>query len=64
MDLRMPHMDGYAATNAIRECETEAALLAVPIISLTADAIKADPHAPPEALFSDTLTKPVRHTAG
>ncbi|HZP44550.1 MAG TPA: ATP-binding protein [Candidatus Binataceae bacterium] len=42
MDMRMPVMDGIAATRAIREWETRARLAPTPIIALTASALHED----------------------
>ena len=40
MDLRMPMMDGYEATRAIRACDRPDA--DIPIIAMTADAFSED----------------------
>jgi PAS domain S-box-containing protein len=42
MDIQMPVLDGFAATRAIREWESENELRAVPIIALTASALDED----------------------
>ncbi|MDR0973073.1 MAG: response regulator [Prevotellaceae bacterium] len=55
MDLKMPVMDGYAATNAIRK---ESAT--VPIIALTAFAFAEDKQRVLGSGFTDYLTKPIR----
>ena len=41
MDLRMPHMTGYEATQAIRTSK-HAAAVSIPIIAMTADAFSED----------------------
>jgi signal transduction histidine kinase/FixJ family two-component response regulator len=61
MDVRMPQMDGLAATRAIRaEGERFAAL---PIIALTANAFPEDVRICREAGMSDFLAKPLRKPA-
>ncbi len=42
MDIQMPVMDGYAATRACRERETQLRLPRVPIVALTANAFDED----------------------
>ncbi|MBC6981474.1 response regulator [Caulobacter sp. 17J80-11] len=54
MDVRMPGMDGMAATRALR-ARGEAA----PIVALTANAFDADRKACIEAGMNDFLTKPI-----
>jgi PAS domain S-box-containing protein len=58
MDLAMPVMDGYEATRAIRRLEAEQDAVGVPIIALTADALKGREQKSLEAGCTDHITKP------
>ena len=57
MDVRMPVMDGYAATAAIRKLERSDA--GVPIIAMTADAFSEDIQRCLECGMDDHLAKPI-----
>jgi PAS domain S-box-containing protein len=55
MDLQMPEMDGYEATQAIRQ----ELRLSVPVIALTADVTSADVERCRKVGMNDYLSKPV-----
>jgi signal transduction histidine kinase/DNA-binding response OmpR family regulator/HPt (histidine-containing phosphotransfer) domain-containing protein len=53
-DLQMPIMDGFGATKAIREVDSE-----IPIIALTANAMKSDIEKTQKAKMNEHLNKPI-----
>ncbi len=57
MDVRMPLMDGYEATRAIREMDRED--VGIPIIAMTADAFSEDIQKCLECGMNDHLAKPI-----
>ena len=57
MDVRMPIMDGYEATAAIRELKRKDA--DIPIIAMTADAFSEDIQKCLENGMNDHLAKPI-----
>lgn len=57
MDVRMPVMDGYEATRAIRALPGDK-YRQTPIIALTADTVKELQKHPASSLFTDVITKP------
>ena len=58
MDIRMPVLDGYAATRQIRESK-DPAVRSVPIIAMTADAFDEDIEKAREAGMNAFISKPV-----
>lgn len=59
MDIHMPVLDGYAATQEIRRWESENNTPRLPIIALTADAFEEDRQHCFAAGMDDFLSKPV-----
>lgn len=60
MDVQMPEMDGYAATEAIRQWEKENNLDPLPIVALTAHALSDDRQKSLRAGCNDHVTKPFK----
>ncbi len=60
MDIDMPIMDGYQATDAIRKWEKEGSLPPVPIIALTAHALKGKKQESLDAGCTDYMAKPFK----
>ncbi len=63
MDVQMPVMDGYSATRMIRQWEKEQGLKQIPIIALTANALKEDAQKSVEAGCTSHVTKPIKRVA-
>ncbi len=60
MDMEMPVMDGYTATRLVREWEEETGRDPLPVIALTANALKEDRLRSLDAGCTVHLTKPIR----
>lgn len=63
MDLQMPTLDGYGATQQVRQWEVANGRRHVPIIALTADAFEEDRQRCLAVGMDDFLTKPISVTA-
>ena len=59
MDCQMPEMDGYEATAAIRDQSVETRNPNIPIIALTASALRGDREKSLQAGMNDHMTKPI-----
>jgi CheY-like chemotaxis protein len=60
LDIRMPVLDGYATVRAMRE---DPRLAALPVLALTAFAMRGDEEKAALAGFDGYLTKPIRLSA-
>lgn len=60
MDVQMPEMDGFEAVAAIRGDELERGLARIPIVALTAHAMKGDRERCLDAGFDAYVPKPIR----
>ncbi len=60
MDMQMPVMDGYTATREIRKFEKERGRRKIPIIALSAYALKTEMVKSIEAGCDEHLTKPIK----
>jgi len=60
MDVQMPEMDGFEAVAAIRKDEAERGLPRIPIVALTAHAMKGDRERCLDAGYDSYVPKPIR----
>lgn len=59
MDCQMPEMNGYETTQAIREGQAGERYQTIPIIAMTANAMKGDEETCLEAGMNDYMSKPI-----
>jgi CheY-like chemotaxis protein/nitrogen-specific signal transduction histidine kinase len=59
MDCQMPEMDGFEATQRIRDGQAGESLNSIPIVALTANAMKGDKQRCLDAGMDDYLSKPI-----
>jgi len=59
MDVQMPEMDGYEATRVIRDPQSRVQNHEVPIIAMTANAMKGDRERCIKAGMDDYVSKPI-----
>jgi CheY-like chemotaxis protein len=60
MDIRMPTMGGYSATQLIRQWESKGGHARLPVVAVTANAFEADRQACIDAGMDDFLAKPIQ----
>jgi len=63
MDIQMPVMDGFTATQIIRSGQTKVPDPQIPIIAMTAHAMNGDRKRCIEAGMNDYISKPIAHQA-
>ncbi len=59
MDCQMPNMDGFTATECIREGKARQEYMSIPIVALTANALNSDRERCMASGMNDYLSKPV-----